>query len=99
MTWRDPGGRCGNGTLVPGVRSDHSAVLWFFHPANWEMLVKVLDGCFVNDRFWVFFAAATDVEFTLTVTDRSTGAQKIYTNPLGHLADAVADTSAFATCR
>jgi hypothetical protein len=27
------------------VGTDDSALFWFFEESNWEMLVKVLDGC------------------------------------------------------
>lgn len=80
------------------TQSDDSAVLWFFDPNNWEVLIKVLDGCGVNNRYWVLFAATTDVELTLTVTDTQTNMVKQYTNELGNPADAVVDTDAFATC-
>ena len=33
------------------------------------MLIKVLDGCTVNNRFWVFAAATTNFEYRLRVTD------------------------------
>ena len=62
------------------------------------MLVKVLDGCGINDRFWVYAAATTDVEYTLEVTDTWTGQTVIYANPLGVSAAAITDTDAFATC-
>jgi hypothetical protein len=90
-----------NGTTGVGrevVKSDDSAVLYFFDPDNWEMLVKVLDACSFANHYWVFFAATTDVEFTLTVTDTQTGTVKTYLNPDLTPADAVTDTSAFATC-
>jgi len=48
----------------------------------------------VNGRYWVFFGALTNVAYTITVTDTTTGTQKQYTNPQGRLAS-VADTSAF----
>ena len=73
-----------------------SAIFSFFSANNWEMLVKVLDGCAINQNFWVFAASATDVGFTLTVTDRDTGAQKIYRNSLGNPAIAITDTAAFS---
>jgi hypothetical protein len=79
-------------------RTDTSGEFFFFSPDNLELLVKVLDGCTINDRYWVFFAATTDVEFDLTVTDTLTGESKTYTNPQGNPADAVTDTDAFATC-
>ena len=34
-------------------------------------------------HFWVFYGSLTNVQFTLTVTDRPTGAQKVYTSPQG----------------
>lgn len=58
----------------------------------------VLDGCTLNDRFWVFAAATTNVEYTLRVTDTRSGAVQEYTNPLGFAAEALTDTDAFATC-
>ncbi len=97
VEWRDFQGGTGGGQLVP-FRSDDSGLFWFFDPDNWEMLVKVLDGCGINDRFWVFAAATTNVEYTLRVTDRLTGSSKSYFNPLGRSAPAITDTDAFATC-
>jgi hypothetical protein len=85
------------GHLVPG-RSDDSGLLWFFDEANWELLVKVIDGCGYNNRYWVFGSAATDVEYQLVVTDTQTGEDAVYTNALGQRAAAINDTSAFATC-
>ena len=34
-----------------------------------EMAEKVVDGCAVNGRFWVFAGGATDVGVKLTVHD------------------------------
>jgi hypothetical protein len=54
----------GTGYAAPGpVISDESGLLWFFSPGNWELALKVLDGCQVNRHYWVFFAALTDVEY------------------------------------
>ena len=61
-------------------------------------MVKILDGCGFNDHFWVFAAATTNVEYTLSVTDTQTGITKQYFNPLGTAAAAITDTGAFATC-
>jgi len=57
-------------------------------------VVKVLDGRPINGTFWVFSGALSNVEYTITVTDTTTGAVKTYFNPSGQLAS-VADTSAF----
>ena len=81
--------------MVPGIGRENSGLLWFFDPDNWELLVKVLDGCAVNGHFWVFAAATTDVGTTLTVTDTVTGAIRTYGNPLGQAAAPIQDTQAF----
>ncbi|MEO1087517.1 MAG: hypothetical protein AAFY88_25035, partial [Acidobacteriota bacterium] len=96
IEWKDFEGGEGVGTFVED--SDDSSLWWFFTPSNWEMLVKVLDGCGFNDRFWVFAAAVTNVEFTLTVTDTVTDETRTWFNPLGVSASAITDTDAFATC-
>jgi hypothetical protein len=57
-------------------------------------MIKVLDGRAINGRFWVFYGALSDVDYTLTVTDTQTGQQKTYHNPRGTLASR-ADTQAF----
>src|SRR5262249_59342682 len=50
----------------------------------------------VNDHFWVFYGALSNVEYTLTVTDTVTGVVKTYQNPAGLFAS-VGDTLAFGT--
>ena len=87
----------GIGKTTP-ARSDDTAVLWFFNPDNWEMLVKVLDACSFNNRFWVFAAAATDVGYTLRVTDSLTGAFAEYSNPNKNFPLPVTDISALDVC-
>ncbi len=95
--WRDFEDRTGDGRAVPFGSAD-SGLLWFFAPDNWEMLIKVIDGCAFNDRVWVFAAATTNVEYTLRVTDTVTGAVKEYGNALGNRAPAITDTEAFRAC-
>lgn len=85
-------GRQGAGTTVP--LTSETGAFWFFDPANVELVVKLLDGRAVNGKFWVFYGALSDVDYTLTVTDMVTGLVKTYHNPAGRLAS-VADTSAF----
>lgn len=99
VSWQDFEGGTGPGHVVPTVGgTGDSGLLWFFDPDNWELLVKVLDGCPVNGRFWVFAAATTNVEYTLEVADSMTGATQTYRNPLGERSRAITDTAAFATC-
>jgi len=57
--------------------------LYFFSAGNVDLVVKVLNGCQFNNRFWVFAGGLTNVEYTVTVTDASTQASKTFTNPLG----------------
>ena len=82
---------------MPGA-SRSSGLFRFFAPHNWEILVKVLDGCSLNGHFWVFLAAATDVEYTVRVEDGVTGSEWERTNPLGELSRARADLQALGPC-
>jgi len=95
VEWRDFGDKTGSAKVAP-LRSADSGLLWFFSDNNWEMLVKVLDGCGINDNVWVFSAATTNVEYTLRVTDTETGTMREYFNPLGQAASAITDTGAFS---
>ncbi len=94
--WRTGQGTSGAAQAVP-FTSD-SGMFWFFAADNIELTVKVLDGCGLNDRYWVFLSGLTNVEVTITVTDTQTGQVKTYTNPLNRNFRPVFDTSAFATC-
>jgi hypothetical protein len=95
--WTLADGSAGNGQVVPYTSSD-SGLYWFFAPSNWELMVKVLNGCGLNQRHWVFAAATTTVEFTLRVRDTETGIVRMYFNPQNRAADALTDTTAFSGC-
>jgi hypothetical protein len=90
------GGQSGFGTAIPlaslGVR--HGGLFWFFSPDNPEMLVKILNGCALTSKFWVFYSAGTNVGLTTTVTDIRSGTVKIYSNPDLTPAAPVEDTGA-----
>jgi concanavalin A-like lectin/glucanase superfamily protein len=83
---------------VASCPNPNSAVFWFFSSNAWEVLVKTIDGCAFNDRFWVFSAAATNLFYRLNVSDVRGGANKIYFNYPGSASPAVLDPAAFATC-
>jgi|GEM_PF-1516100 len=70
----------------------------FFSASNVEVVVKVLNACTVNSRFWVFAGGLTDVNVVLTVRDTVSGTVKTYTNPSSTPFQPIQDTSAFATC-
>jgi hypothetical protein len=95
--WQDHQGGNGPARVVP-FSSDDSGLLWFFAEDNWEMLVKVLDGCAVNGHRWVFAAATTNVAYQLTVTDSATGCSSTYQNTPGVRSPAITDTAAFGDC-
>ncbi len=97
LDWHSFDSTFGSGKAVP-VGGGDSGLLWFFEADNWEMLIKVLDGCAINDRFWVFAAATTTVEYDLRVTDTALGTVRDYFNLLGNSAAAINDTGAFANC-
>ena len=97
IDWRDFHGNLGSGRVVP-YRSDDSGLFYFFDADNWEVLVKVLNGCGINGHYWVFAAATTNVEYTLRVVDIDTDIVSQYSNSLGTSAPAITDTFAFATC-
>lgn len=80
----------------PVALTPDSGYFWFFDQTNIEVTVKVLDACAINDRFWVYAAAMTDLEGTLTVTDTVTGEKRVYYNPPGPFMP-ITDTDAF-TC-
>jgi plastocyanin len=88
----------GLGTTVPLASNPDSGLFYFFAPNSIEMLIKVLNGCSLTSSYWIFFAATTNVQFTVTVADMTTGKSKFYLNPLNQAALPVQDTIGLATC-
>ncbi|HTG34071.1 MAG TPA: LamG-like jellyroll fold domain-containing protein [Thermoanaerobaculia bacterium] len=82
----------------PLALSRDSGTFWFFDRSNLELLVKVLDACSLNGRYWVFAGGLTDVQIDLKVTDTLTGAVRNYASPGGAAFSPILDTNAFATC-
>ena len=59
----------------------------------------MIDGCGIAPHsYWVYGAAATDVETVVRVTDTLRGVVREYNNSLGQQAPALTDSFAFATC-
>ncbi len=79
--------------MLNGVNKT-SSLFYFFSESNPELLVKVIDGCGVNGKYWVFGSAGTDLDYSVFVTDNATGVRIPYhrgsTNPL------INDASAFS---
>jgi hypothetical protein len=72
VEWSDPYNG-GTGVAEGTELTEDSGTLWFFHPDNAEIALKVLDGRPVNGRYWIFGGSLTSVEYTVTVTDSLTG--------------------------
>jgi hypothetical protein len=94
-TWRTPSAT-GQAKAVP-LTSD-TGFFWFFGEANVEVVIKVLDACGLNNRFWVFAGGLTNVRTVITVTDTQTGISNSYINQQGTPFQPLQDTSAVATC-
>jgi hypothetical protein len=70
----------------------------FFNANNVEAVIKVINACGFNQRYWVFAGGLTNVNVVITVLDTKNGTVKTYTNPSNTAFQPVQDTSAFATC-
>jgi PKD repeat protein len=95
MVWTKPDNSSGSGNAVS--LTDDSGYFWFFDPTNIEAVIKVLNGCALNNAYWVFTAGLTNVQVVTTVTDTHTGAVFTNTNPQGTAFVPVQATNAFPT--
>ena len=87
----------GEGVVVPPASTD-TALFWFFHPENWEVMVKIIEACGLNDRVWVYIAASTDQGYEVKVVDHVTRTTKVYNKAIGPPAPAITDTQALDVC-
>lgn len=85
----------GGSAKVARPRTADSGLFYFFEPSNWEVLIKVLDGCSTNNHHWVYAASATDVGLRFVIRDTVTGMEKVYTKDPGGAARAITDAGAF----
>ncbi|MCY3969319.1 MAG: M14 family zinc carboxypeptidase [Acidobacteria bacterium] len=95
VEWRKPDGETGVGAVVNAARTNESGLFTFFSPDNWEILIKVLDGCALNGHVWVYAASTTDLGYTIRVTDKLTETVKEYENEPGVAAPTITDGTAF----
>jgi hypothetical protein len=95
-TFETGGGQSGQAQVVK--LTNDTGYFWFFDADNVEAVVKVLNGCGVNNRYWFFAGGLTNVRVVLTVTDTEAGVTNSYVNPLNQAFQPIQDTSAFATC-
>ncbi|HVR08610.1 MAG TPA: hypothetical protein VMW75_11230 [Thermoanaerobaculia bacterium] len=80
VTWQNQfsGGVIGSG--MAGPLSSETGTFYFTDPTNKELLVKILD---FGNRFAVFYGSLSNLQYTLQVTDTSTGGTRTYFNPPG----------------
>jgi hypothetical protein len=93
VDWRSSPTEAGIARATP--RTVESGEFTFFGEDNVELLVKVLRACQANGHYWVFAAAATDVEYVIKVTDNVGGSTRTYFNPLFTPGRATRDVEAF----
>ncbi|MES1239990.1 MAG: CSLREA domain-containing protein [Acidobacteriota bacterium] len=86
------------GTATAAPLTDDTGNFWFFSPQNLELTVKVIDGCTLNDRFWVFTSGLTDRGVDLRVEDLYTGKAWTHSHPAGTTYGPRLDTSALDAC-
>ncbi len=89
----------GLGHVVP-VASKDTGLFWFYDSDNYEVMIKVLNGCGVNSHWWVFAGALTNQSYRLRVFDTHNpgGGINDYINVFPNQAPAITDINAFATC-
>ena len=94
VDWSTADGSGGEARVVRAGTND-AGLFSFFDLDNWEVLIKVLDGCTHNGHVWVFGASTTNLGYLIRVTDTVTGFVKEYRNQSGAPANAITDTRAF----
>jgi hypothetical protein len=79
--------------------TDESGYFWFFDDANVELVIKVIDGCGFNDRFWVFAGGLTNVGTELLVRDTANPTATFErVKPIGTPFPPILSIDAFDTC-
>ncbi|MCH9646611.1 MAG: hypothetical protein K0U98_00150 [Deltaproteobacteria bacterium] len=81
LVWADPWSPPIGGNAFASLHptADNAGFFYFdqSNSQNLEVGVKVLEG--TNGHYWVYHGAMTTFDYTLTVVDTQTGAQKVYT--------------------
>lgn len=75
--------------------TEDTGIFWFFNRSNLELFLKVLDGCGINNKVWIFSGGLTNVDYDLKVTYMPTGESKIYRHRGGQAVCTTTDTLAF----
>lgn len=84
VTWTDFEGVSGPGVALPFAAD--SGFFYFFDPLILELLVKIVNGCGLNDAYWFFYASASNVGLVYTVDDLQTCEKRTVNVPVGQFA-------------
>lgn len=82
--------------LLNGAQNPDTALFGFSSAQAVEVVVRLQDTRPFAPRFDVYFGGMTDVGYTVSVTDTTTGATRLYSNQVGRVGGAV-DRTSFAT--
>lgn len=89
VAWRNQySGATGIGT--PRKLSNLTGAFWFTQPSNLEILIKTLD---FGDKILVIYGSLSDFEYSIRVTDTTTGAVKVYQNAAGNFCGGLDDNA------
>ena len=69
------------GRVHPANVGSAGVLYYFFDEDNPELLVKILDGCAINGKYWLYVSAATDLDVRLLVDHGSPS--KVFSIPGG----------------
>jgi len=74
-----------------------SGEFYFFSSDNAELFIKIIDGCSINNHYWLYVAGLTDLGVTLRVRDLAQYPYHDYiiTNPPGRAFVSRQDVNAF----
>ncbi len=83
------------------AESDQAAFFESFSPGNFEVGVKMVDGCGLEEghplrNYWAFFGGLTNATTEITIGDTYTGQEIHWSNPAGIFPMTLGDTSAFS---
>lgn len=86
IDWNEPDGTPRTAAVVH-AGTNNSGLFRFFGRDNWEVLIKILDGCASNGNVWVLGASATDIDHRITIVDTVTGVARRYPNGAASIID------------
>jgi hypothetical protein len=76
----------------------NSGAFWALRPEDWEVTLRLVDGCDRNGFFWVLASGYSRLGTELEITDTWTGTKKTYRKEVGRLFKPIQDRQAFDTC-